>query len=152
MHFKIRKKAPLHSCRISHDFSFCKCRGIFVLFFSIMSACLSLFAKLRLVIQVVLIGFSADVGYLLGDSKEHCRFLFTSVDSLFLILQKLISCQPTHLRKCSTFKGTRTRAAFVFIIGFWLLDLANNTVQVSLLRLLVCAFPSQCIIEHAVVS
>jgi len=43
----------------------------------------------------------ADIGYLLGDSKEHC----------------------------STFKGTRTRAAVVFIIGFWLLDLANNTVQ-----------------------
>nr|AWL54319.1 sucrose transporter 2 [Boehmeria nivea] len=51
--------------------------------------------------SVVLIGFSADVGYLLGDTNEHCR----------------------------TFKGTRTRAAFVFIIGFWLLDLANNTVQ-----------------------
>ncbi|KAK4762606.1 hypothetical protein SAY86_008374 [Trapa natans] len=41
------------------------------------------------------------IGYLLGDTKEHC----------------------------STFKGTRTRAALVFIIGFWLLDLANNTVQ-----------------------
>jgi len=34
--------------------------------------------------------------------------------------------------KCSTFKGTRTRAAVVFIIGFWLLDLANNTVQVQI--------------------
>ncbi|XP_030483172.1 sucrose transport protein SUC3 isoform X2 [Cannabis sativa] len=45
--------------------------------------------------------FSCYVGYLLGDTKEHCR----------------------------TFKGTRTRAAVVFIIGFWLLDLANNTVQ-----------------------
>ncbi|KAJ4833473.1 Sucrose transport protein suc3 [Turnera subulata] len=32
-------------------------------------------------------------------------------------------------RGCSTFKGTRTRAAFVFVIGFWMLDLANNTVQ-----------------------
>ncbi|KAF8117558.1 hypothetical protein N665_0009s0080 [Sinapis alba] len=52
-------------------------------------------------IAVIIIGFSADIGYLLGDTKEHC----------------------------STFKGTRTRAAFVFIIGFWLLDLANNTVQ-----------------------
>ncbi|KAK9052145.1 hypothetical protein SSX86_028773 [Deinandra increscens subsp. villosa] len=30
---------------------------------------------------------------------------------------------------CSTFKGTRPRAAFVFILGFWMLDLANNTVQ-----------------------
>ncbi|XP_050872685.1 sucrose transport protein SUC3 isoform X2 [Lathyrus oleraceus] len=28
-----------------------------------------------------------------------------------------------------TFKGTRTRAAVVFILGFWMLDLANNTVQ-----------------------
>ncbi|XP_010502297.1 PREDICTED: sucrose transport protein SUC3 isoform X2 [Camelina sativa] len=44
---------------------------------------------------------NSNIGYLLGDSKEHC----------------------------STFKGTRTRAAIVFIIGFWLLDLANNTVQ-----------------------
>uniref|UniRef100_A0A251UNR1 Putative sucrose transporter 3 n=1 Tax=Helianthus annuus TaxID=4232 RepID=A0A251UNR1_HELAN len=50
---------------------------------------------------VISIGFSADIGYLIGDTKEHC----------------------------STFKGTRTRAAFVFIIGFWMLDLANNTVQ-----------------------
>ncbi|XP_021887838.1 sucrose transport protein SUC3 isoform X2 [Carica papaya] len=41
------------------------------------------------------------IGYLLGDTKEHC----------------------------STFKGTRTRAAFIFVIGFWMLDLANNTVQ-----------------------
>ncbi|EPS58915.1 hypothetical protein M569_15897, partial [Genlisea aurea] len=44
---------------------------------------------------VVVIGFSADIGYVLGDTKEHCR----------------------------------TRAAFMFVIGFWLLDLANNTVQ-----------------------
>ncbi|PRQ40816.1 putative major facilitator superfamily [Rosa chinensis] len=57
--------------------------------------------SLLISIAVVLIGFSADIGYLLGDTHEHCR----------------------------TFKGTRTRAAFVFIIGFWLLDLANNTVQ-----------------------
>ncbi|CAL8094417.1 unnamed protein product [Prunus armeniaca] len=60
-----------------------------------------LVGSLMISVSVVLIGFSADVGYLLGDTKEHC----------------------------STFKGTRTRAAFVFIIGFWLLDLANNTVQ-----------------------
>lgn len=50
---------------------------------------------------VIIIGFSADIGYLLGDTKEHC----------------------------STFKGTRTRATFVFVVGFWMLDLANNTVQ-----------------------
>lgn len=50
---------------------------------------------------VILIGYSADIGYVLGDTNEHCR----------------------------TFKGTRTRAALVFILGFWMLDLANNTVQ-----------------------
>ncbi|XP_038890749.1 sucrose transport protein SUC3 isoform X2 [Benincasa hispida] len=50
---------------------------------------------------VVLIGFSADIGYILGDTKEHCR----------------------------VYKGTRTRAAIIFVIGFWMLDLANNTVQ-----------------------
>ncbi|XP_059648872.1 sucrose transport protein SUC3 isoform X2 [Cornus florida] len=44
---------------------------------------------------------SCYIGYLLGDTKEHC----------------------------SLYKGTRTRAAIVFIIGFWMLDLANNTVQ-----------------------
>ncbi|XVF03371.1 hypothetical protein REPUB_Repub04eG0255200 [Reevesia pubescens] len=57
--------------------------------------------SLMISLAVIIIGFSADVGYLLGDTKEHC----------------------------STFKGTRTRAAFVFVIGFWMLDLANNTVQ-----------------------
>ncbi|KAI3812050.1 hypothetical protein L1987_16753 [Smallanthus sonchifolius] len=46
---------------------------------------------------------SFDIGYLIGDTKEHC----------------------------STFKGARPRAAFVFILGFWMLDLANNTVQAS---------------------
>ncbi|KAG5395000.1 hypothetical protein IGI04_024963 [Brassica rapa subsp. trilocularis] len=60
-----------------------------------------LVGSLLISIAVIIIGFSADIGYLLGDTKEHC----------------------------STFKGTRTRAAFVFILGFWLLDLANNTVQ-----------------------
>lgn len=57
--------------------------------------------SLMISVAVIIIGFSADIGYLLGDTKEHC----------------------------SVFKGTRTRAAFVFIIGFWMLDLANNTVQ-----------------------
>ncbi|KAL4280759.1 hypothetical protein GQ457_03G012040 [Hibiscus cannabinus] len=56
---------------------------------------------LMISLAVIIIGFSADIGYILGDTKEHC----------------------------STFKGTRTRAAFVFVIGFWMLDLANNTVQ-----------------------
>ncbi|XP_021887837.1 sucrose transport protein SUC3 isoform X1 [Carica papaya] len=57
--------------------------------------------SLMISLSVIIIGFSADIGYLLGDTKEHC----------------------------STFKGTRTRAAFIFVIGFWMLDLANNTVQ-----------------------
>lgn len=39
-----------------------------------------------------------------------------------------------------TFKGTRTRAALVFILGFWMLDLANNTVQVTLLNQLCLPF------------
>ncbi|XP_058194357.1 sucrose transport protein SUC3 isoform X1 [Rhododendron vialii] len=60
-----------------------------------------LVGSLMISAAVIIIGFSADIGYLLGDTKEHCR----------------------------TFKGTRTRAAVVFIIGFWMLDLANNTVQ-----------------------
>ncbi|KAF3431432.1 hypothetical protein FNV43_RR26163 [Rhamnella rubrinervis] len=57
--------------------------------------------SLMISVAVILIGFSADIGYLIGDTKEHC----------------------------SKFKGTRAKAAVVFIIGFWLLDLANNTVQ-----------------------
>uniref|UniRef100_I1N171 Sucrose transport protein SUC3 n=1 Tax=Glycine max TaxID=3847 RepID=I1N171_SOYBN len=57
--------------------------------------------SLMICLAVILIGFSADIGYVLGDTHEHCR----------------------------TFKGTRTRAALVFILGFWMLDLANNTVQ-----------------------
>lgn len=60
-----------------------------------------LVGSLMISIAVITIGFSADIGYLIGDTKEHC----------------------------SVYKGTRTRAAFVFIIGFWMLDLANNTVQ-----------------------
>ncbi|KAJ6898885.1 sucrose transport protein SUC3-like isoform X1 [Populus alba x Populus x berolinensis] len=56
---------------------------------------------LMISLAVIIIGFSADIGYLLGDTEEHC----------------------------SKFKGTRMRAAFVFVIGFWMLDLANNTVQ-----------------------
>lgn len=57
--------------------------------------------SLMISVAVIIIGFSADIGYLLGDTKEDC----------------------------STFKGTRSRAAIIFIIGFWMLDLANNTVQ-----------------------
>nr|ALS46600.1 SUT5-h2 [Saccharum spontaneum] len=50
---------------------------------------------------VMMIGFSADIGRRLGDTKEHC----------------------------STFTGSRWYAAAVYIVGFWFLDFANNTVQ-----------------------
>ncbi|KAF6143546.1 hypothetical protein GIB67_029715, partial [Kingdonia uniflora] len=59
--------------------------------------------SLMISVAVTIIGFSANIGYYLGNTKENC----------------------------STYRGTRTRAAVVFIIGFWLLDLANNTVQNS---------------------
>ncbi|KAL6634097.1 hypothetical protein ACP70R_026768 [Stipagrostis hirtigluma subsp. patula] len=52
-------------------------------------------------LSVMLIGFSADIGRRLGDTKEHC----------------------------STFTGSRWAAAAVYIVGFWFLDFANNTVQ-----------------------
>ncbi|KAL3693653.1 hypothetical protein R1sor_007304 [Riccia sorocarpa] len=51
--------------------------------------------------SVIIIGFSADIGYVLGDSHESCE----------------------------VYKGIRPRAATIFVLGFWLLDLANNTVQ-----------------------
>ena len=81
---------------------------------------------------MILIGFSADIGYIIGDAKEHCRFLLPPLDSLFLFHNyEILRFKNTHLCKCSSYKGTRTRAAIVFIFGFWLLDLANNTVQVK---------------------
>ncbi|KAG0453053.1 hypothetical protein HPP92_025422 [Vanilla planifolia] len=52
-------------------------------------------------LAVSLIGFAADIGHLLGDTHENCN----------------------------KYKGPRWRAAAVFIFGFWMLDLANNTVQ-----------------------
>ncbi|KAE8779871.1 sucrose transport protein SUT4 [Hordeum vulgare] len=70
---------------------------------------------------VTLVGFSADLGYMLGDTTEHC----------------------------STYKGLRYRAAIIFILGFWMLDLANNTVQVSL-DTLYSAGPDQCNSANAI--
>nr|APY21440.1 SUT6 [Sorghum bicolor] len=52
-------------------------------------------------LSVLMIGFSADIGRRLGDTKEQC----------------------------STFTGSRWYAAAVYIVGFWFLDFANNTVQ-----------------------
>lgn len=48
------------------------------------------------VISVLTIGYSADIGYLMGDNLSQ---------------------------------ASRPRAIVVFVIGFWLLDLANNTLQ-----------------------
>lgn len=50
---------------------------------------------------MLLIGFSADIGRALGDTKEHC----------------------------SVSTGPRWAAAAIYIVGFWFLDFANNTVQ-----------------------
>ncbi|KAH0451252.1 hypothetical protein IEQ34_018551 [Dendrobium chrysotoxum] len=50
---------------------------------------------------VIVIAFSSDIGYKLGDTKEDC----------------------------SVYNGPRWRAAFVFVAGFWMLDLSNNAVQ-----------------------
>lgn len=52
-------------------------------------------------IAVVIVGFSADIGAALGDSKEEC----------------------------SLYHGPRWHAAIVYVLGFWLLDFSNNTVQ-----------------------
>ncbi|KAF7041114.1 hypothetical protein CFC21_050944 [Triticum aestivum] len=52
-------------------------------------------------IAVVVVGFSADIGAALGDSKEEC----------------------------SLYHGPRWHAAIVYVLGFWLLDFSNNTVQ-----------------------
>uniref|UniRef100_A0A0D9VMY2 Major facilitator superfamily (MFS) profile domain-containing protein n=1 Tax=Leersia perrieri TaxID=77586 RepID=A0A0D9VMY2_9ORYZ len=73
---------------------------------------------------VTLIGFSADLGYILGDTTEHC----------------------------STYKGSRFRAATVFILGFWMLDLANNTVQGPARALLadLSGGPDQCNSANAI--
>ncbi|PKA56784.1 Sucrose transport protein SUT1 [Apostasia shenzhenica] len=50
---------------------------------------------------VIVIGFSSDIGYKLGDTKEDC----------------------------SVYHGPRWRAAVVYVVGFWMLDLSNNAVQ-----------------------
>jgi solute carrier family 45 protein 1/2/4 len=46
------------------------------------------------ILAVLLIGFSADLGFFLGDSLSY-----------------------------------RPRAISIFVVGFWILDLANNTLQ-----------------------
>lgn len=56
-------------------------------------------------LQVLVVGFSSDIGYALGDTKKHCK----------------------------VYRGARWHAAIVYVLGFWLLDFSNNAVQVSLL-------------------
>lgn len=51
--------------------------------------------------SVIVIGYSSDVGYALGDTKEECH----------------------------VYHGSRWKAALVFVGGFWILDFANNAVQ-----------------------
>lgn len=63
---------------------------------------------LLIILGVLLISFGADIGSLLGDSKESCE----------------------------TFKGKRSHAVSVVILGFWLLDIAANTVDPPLRALL----------------
>lgn len=62
-----------------------------------------------------------------GELQVNPRALVSSstIDAMGLIFDH-ISFQY------STYRGTRTMAAIVFVIGFWMLDLANNTVQVIL--------------------
>uniref|UniRef100_A0ACD5U5R8 Uncharacterized protein n=1 Tax=Avena sativa TaxID=4498 RepID=A0ACD5U5R8_AVESA len=52
-------------------------------------------------ISVIVISFSSDIGYALGDTKEDCK----------------------------DYTGPRYHAAAAFIFGFWMLDFSNNTVQ-----------------------
>ncbi|XP_042420990.1 sucrose transport protein SUT4-like isoform X1 [Zingiber officinale] len=78
---------------------------------------------LMICFAVTLIGFSADIGFFLGDTDEHC----------------------------STYKGRRWRAAAVFVFGFWMLDLANNTVQGPARALLAdLSGPDQCNSANAI--
>ncbi|KAJ3673787.1 hypothetical protein LUZ60_005779 [Juncus effusus] len=56
---------------------------------------------LLICLAVIIIGFSSDIGYALGDTKLHCR----------------------------DYHGARWHAAIVFILGFWVLDFSNNSVQ-----------------------
>ncbi|KAH0433329.1 hypothetical protein IEQ34_027056 [Dendrobium chrysotoxum] len=52
-------------------------------------------------VAVILIGFSSDIGSALGDTMESC----------------------------STYIGPRWKAAIIYVVGFWVLDFANNVVQ-----------------------
>ncbi|KAJ6835459.1 sucrose transport protein SUT1-like isoform X1 [Iris pallida] len=51
--------------------------------------------------SVIVIGYSSDIGYALGDTTEDC----------------------------SVYHGSRWKAAIVYVVGFWILDFSNNAVQ-----------------------
>ncbi|KAM0945296.1 putative MFS transporter superfamily [Dioscorea sansibarensis] len=79
--------------------------------------------SLMISFAVILIGFAADIGYLLGDTDQDCH----------------------------SYKGPRWRAAAIFVIGFWMLDLANNTVQGPARALLAdLSGPDQCNSANAI--
>ncbi|XP_002983014.2 sucrose transport protein SUT4 isoform X1 [Selaginella moellendorffii] len=68
-------------------------------------------------VAVVFIGFAADFGYLLGDPHVDCKS------------PKIV---------------TRPWAVGIFVLGFWMLDVANNTVQAPARALLAdLAGPTQ---------
>uniref|UniRef100_M8CEQ8 Uncharacterized protein n=1 Tax=Aegilops tauschii TaxID=37682 RepID=M8CEQ8_AEGTA len=75
-------------------------------------------------ISVIIVGFSSDIGYALGDTKEDCN---SKVKNLSKSNAKL----TRDLYRDYT--GPRYRAAAAFILGFWLLDFSNNTVQLWLI-------------------
>jgi len=72
---------------------------------------------------VTVISFGADIGSILGDSNEDCQ----------------------------VFHGKRPRAAGVVIAGFWLLDIASNTVAPPLRALLAdLSGPGQRVLANAI--
>ncbi|KAH7656309.1 Sucrose/H+ symporter plant protein [Dioscorea alata] len=58
-------------------------------------------ACLLICTSALVIAFSSDIGYALGDTKEHC----------------------------SVYTGKRWKATIVYVVGFWVLDFANNAVH-----------------------
>ncbi|QHO28703.1 Sucrose transport protein [Arachis hypogaea] len=85
----------------------------------------------------------------------NCYFCTSSVD--FVNRNGYLSAETLfdtvwHYGPCgSTFKVTRTRIALVFIFGFWMLDLANNTVQGPTRTLLAdLSGPDQCNVANAI--
>lgn len=82
---------------------------------------------------MVIIGFSSDIGFALGDTKEHCRFdLFSLLHFLVCLLYHYKVVLTIFLINYSVYHGARWHAAIIFVVGFWILDFSNNSVQVCL--------------------